>query len=60
MKTLSRSLFSAVLFSAFLATLEAQTMMISLVDGRDNFLRVDPRHPISLGVLRDHRRMCGR
>jgi putative restriction endonuclease len=30
------------------------------IEGRDSLLRVDPRHPISVEVLRDHRRMCGR
>jgi putative restriction endonuclease len=30
------------------------------IEGRNSFLRPDPRHPISLEILRDHRRMCGR
>jgi putative restriction endonuclease len=30
------------------------------IEGRDTFLRIDPKHPISLEVLRDHRRMSGR
>ena len=30
------------------------------LEGGESFLRVDPRHVISLEVLREHRRMCGR
>jgi putative restriction endonuclease len=30
------------------------------IEGREDLLRVDPRHVISLEVLWDHRRMCGR
>ena len=30
------------------------------VEGRNSFLRVDPRHAVSIEILRDHRRMCGR
>jgi putative restriction endonuclease len=30
------------------------------IECRNSFLRVDPEHTISLEILRDHRRMCGR